>query len=78
MLENSCSNFHSEKVFRLKVFADEIGRVTLRRVRTTGEPLAPHTRDLMNACKNNCSAAMWSGSEEGSYSRLIDFLITQL
>ena len=41
MLENSCSNFHSEKVFRLKVFADEIRRVTLRRVRTTGEPLAP-------------------------------------
>ena len=28
--------------------------------------------------KGNCSAEMWSGSEEGSYVRLIDCCITQL
>jgi len=28
--------------------------------------------------KNNYFAEMWSGSEEGSYLRLIDFCITQL
>ena len=28
--------------------------------------------------KNNCSAEMWSGSEEGSYLKLIDCCITQL
>ena len=28
--------------------------------------------------KNNCLAEIWSGSEEGSYSRLIDCCITQL
>ena len=28
--------------------------------------------------ENECFAEMWSGSEEGSYLRLIDFRITQL
>jgi len=28
--------------------------------------------------KNNCVAQIWSGSEEGSYLRLIDCCITQL
>ena len=27
--------------------------------------------------KGNCSAEMWSGSEEGSYVRLIDYCVTQ-
>ena len=36
------------------------------------------TERYSSQTKNNCSAEMWSGSEEGSYLRLIDCGITQL
>ena len=36
--------------------------------------------EVVHPCmvQNNYSAEMWSGSEEGSYSRRIDYCITQL
>jgi len=43
------------------------------------KPLLPHhLTERHTSFKNNCFAEMGSGSEEGSYFRLIDFSITQL
>ena len=36
------------------------------------------TERYSSQCKNNCFAEMWSGSEAGSYLRLINWCITQL
>ena len=54
------------------------------RVTSTGSPLLEMgIKERTGAarssqCKNNCLAEMWSGAEEGSYSRLIDGCITEL
>jgi len=45
------------------------------------EPASVTTTQLFmysSQCKNNHLAEMWSGSEESSYLRLIDFCIIQL
>ena len=42
-----------------------------------GETAPRHALRLHSQCKNNCLTEMWSGSEEGSYLRLIDWCITQ-
>ena len=43
-----------------------------------GKADASCTERYSSQFKNNCLAEMWSGSEEGSYLRLIDGCITQL
>ena len=73
------------------MFADEGGRCTLLAeglVFETEELEAildmgileseSFAKQYISRFKNNCLVEMWSGSEEGSYARLIDCCITQL
>ena len=62
-------------VVRLEVRVDDVGpRLGLLEVLGQGLGLRTERKQI----RNNCSAEMWSGSDEGSYLRFIDFCITQL
>ena len=45
---------------------------------TAGDLAGPHTMSSRKQVENNYFTEMCSGSEEGSYSRLIDVCVTQL
>ena len=72
---NECCGFES---IMIDFAASSYHAVWEFKFRVEGSSTESCTERNSSQFKNNCFAKIWSGSEEGSYLRLIDFWITQL